>query len=104
MAQRCLDRIDQDRRLRDAPDLQPLRHPVIQQQRAINGRQPVLDSTDALLDAVRDMTLQVAALRAMVADIQEGIQEQRHKEANRQADLAELNKWLFPSNALRHSR
>ena len=91
MAQRCLDRIDPDRKLRDAPDLQPLAHPVIQQQREINGRQPGLDSTDALLQAVLDMAHQVAELRAMVDGLRQDIR-------------GKPNVVMFPANALRHSR
>jgi hypothetical protein len=55
-----------------------------------NGR-PVLDSTDALLQAVLDMAHQVAELRALVAELREEIR-------------GKPSVVMFPSNALRHSR
>jgi hypothetical protein len=52
---------------------------------------PGLDSTDALLEAVREMTLQVAALRTLVTALREHMGDKPSVVA-------------FPGNALRHSR
>ena len=52
---------------------------------------PGLDSTDALLEAVREMTLQVVALRTLVTALREHMGDKPSVVA-------------FPGNALRHSR
>ena len=52
---------------------------------------PGLDSTDALLEAVREMTLQVAALRTLVTALREHMGDKPSVVA-------------FPGNALRQSR
>ena len=52
---------------------------------------PGLDSTDALLEAVREMTLQVTALRTLIT----ALREEMHGKSEVVA---------FPANALRHSR
>jgi hypothetical protein len=52
---------------------------------------PGLDSTDALLEAVREMTLQVTALRTLVTALREHMGDKPSVVA-------------FPGNALRHSR
>jgi hypothetical protein len=50
-----------------------------------------LDSTDALLEAVREMTLQVTALRTLITALREHMGDKPSVVA-------------FPGNALRHSR
>lgn len=52
---------------------------------------PGLDSTDALLEAVRHMTLQVAALRTLITALRE--------EMHGKPQVVE-----FPSRAMRYSR
>jgi hypothetical protein len=52
---------------------------------------PGLDSTDALLEAVREMTLQVTALRTLITALREHMGDKPSVVA-------------FPGNALRHSR
>ena len=52
---------------------------------------PGLDSTDALLEAVREMTLQVTALRTLITALREEMGDKPSVVA-------------FPGNALRHSR
>jgi len=52
---------------------------------------PGLDSTDALLEAVREMTLQVTALRTLITALREHMGDKPSVVA-------------FPTNALRHSR
>jgi len=52
---------------------------------------PGLDSTDALLEAVREMTLQVTALRTLITALRE--------EMHGKPQIVE-----FPSRALRYSR
>ena len=59
-------------------------------------RTPGLDSTDALLDA---LICEVAELRAMVAELRQGIQEHREIEAKRQASRDEMNRWLWPAKS-----
>jgi hypothetical protein len=54
-------------------------------------RTPGLDSTDALLEAVRHMTLQVTALRTLITALREHMGDKPSVVA-------------FPTNALRHSR
>ena len=52
--------------------------------------------THAKLDA---LICEVAELRAMVAELRQGIQEHREIEAKRQAYRDEMNKWLWPATA-----
>jgi hypothetical protein len=59
--------------------------------KTVTAPTPSLDSTDALLEAVRHMTLQVAALRTLITALRE--------EMHGKPQIVE-----FPSRALRYSR